>query len=95
MIGTLTEALEENRSRQAKLKETIDSLEHGRPMKKPAQNPVIARNPVTVFYAPYFKDADLYTHPPNMETLAILQEAEAFPGNEPEGIENKETISWM
>ena len=69
MIGSLTEALQENRSRQAKLKETIDSLEHGRPMKRPAQNPVIARNPVTVFYAPYFKDANLYTHPPNTETL--------------------------
>ena len=24
--------------------------------------------------------------PPNLETLAVLQEAEAFPGNEPEGI---------
>ena len=30
--------------------------------------------------------ATLIVHvPPNLETLAVLQEAEAFPGNEPEG----------
>ena len=63
------EALNENRSRQDKLKETIDSLEQGRPVKKPSQNAVIARNPVTVFHAPYFKDVNLYTHPPNDDTL--------------------------
>ena len=63
------EALNENRSRQEKLKETIDSLEQGRPVKKPSQNAVIARNPVTVFHAPYFKDVNLYTHPPNDDTL--------------------------
>ena len=69
MIDSLTDSLAENRSRQEKLKERIDSMEQGRPVKKPSQNPVIARNPVTVFYAPYFKDADLYTHPPNTDTL--------------------------
>ena len=31
--------------------------------------------------------------PPNLETLAVLQEAEAFPGNEPEGIKIKRRIS--
>ena len=33
--------------------------------------------------------------PPNLETLAVLQEAEAFPGNEPEGIDIKGTIYWI
>ena len=69
MIENLNEALAQNRSRQDKLKETIDSLEQGRPVKKPSQNAVIARNPVTVFYAPYFKDINLYTHPPNDDAL--------------------------
>ena len=43
-IGTLMEALNENRSRQDKLKETIDSLEQGRPVKKPSQNAVLIMN---------------------------------------------------
>ena len=32
--------------------------------------PCIARNPVTVFHAPYFKDVNLYTHPPNEDTVS-------------------------
>ncbi len=64
----LEDGLAENRARQEKLKEDIDCLEAGRPVKKHAENPIIARNPITIFYAPYFKDVNLYTHPPNEDT---------------------------
>ena len=71
MMQLINEALRTNMSRQAYLQEEIDLIDKGRPANKPIipQNPVIARNPITVFYAPYFKDANLYTHPPNMDTL--------------------------
>ena len=72
MLQLVSEALTTNLNRQARLKEEIDMIDNN---KKPnvgnwkasilPQNPVIARNPVTVFYAPYFKDVNLYTHPPN------------------------------
>ena len=71
MMQLINEALKTNMSRQAYLQEEIDLIDKGRPANKSVipQNPVIARNPVTVFYAPYFKDANLYTHPPNNDSL--------------------------
>lgn len=72
----LEDALFENKEKQEKLRNNIDSLERGRPVKEEAENPVIARNPVTVFYAPYFKDVNLYTHPPNEDTLLRQEKGE-------------------
>ena len=72
MMQLISEALKANMSRQAYLRDEIEKGDRpGGAATKPLipQNPVIARNPVTVFYAPYFKDANLYTHPPNSDTL--------------------------
>ena len=55
--------------RQQKLTEEINDISCGKPLEDqdnaPSQNSIISRNPVTVFHAPYFKDVNLYTHPPN------------------------------
>ena len=67
-IQSLENALAENKARQSQIREELDSSQVDIVATKVAQNPVIARNPVTVFYAPYFKDVNLYTHPPNVDT---------------------------
>ena len=76
MIRSLEDSLAENRARQQAIKDDIDAMHVGIPIKRTFQNPVIARNPVTVFYAPYFKDANLYTHPPNSDTILRKQNLE-------------------
>ena len=51
-----------------KLTEEINDISCGKPLELKeglGQNSIISRNPVTVFHAPYFKDVNLYTHPPN------------------------------
>ena len=74
MMQMVSEALTANLKRQAYLNEAVDMIDSGRRTTATSkiilpQNPVIARNPVTVFHAPYFKDVNLYTHPPNSDTL--------------------------
>jgi len=74
LIENLEEALKENQERQANLTSEIEALSAGLPLdattrKESRQNSVIARNPLTIFHAPYFKDVNLYTHPPNEDTL--------------------------
>ena len=71
-IESLEEALGENKLSQSRLRREIDDLGAGKPVKQMKtlyQNSVIARNSVTVFHAPYFKDVNLYTHPPNEDVL--------------------------
>ena len=53
--------------------EEINDISCGKPLELKeglGQNSIISRNPVTVFHAPYFKDVNLYTHPPNQDKLA-------------------------
>ena len=79
-IETLEDSLKENELRQVKLSQEIEELSLGRPInqnhKDRHQNNILARNPVTVFHAPYFKDINLYTHPPNTDTIAKQSKGE-------------------
>jgi len=73
LIETLQASLKENEERQQKLTEEINDISCGKPLEDqdntPSQNSIISRNPVTVFHAPYFKDVNLYTHPPNQDKI--------------------------
>ena len=73
LIESLQGSLKENEDRQQKLTEEINAISCGKPLESNdqghGQNSIISRNPVTVFHAPYFKDVNLYTHPPNQDNL--------------------------
>jgi hypothetical protein len=57
LIENLEVALEETQSKQGQLTSEIETLQRGLVVKEkePPQNPIVARNTITVFYAPYFK----------------------------------------
>ena len=68
-LASLEEQLQENSRRQAEVDQEIQILMSGGKSSSFGFAPSNKRS-VNVFAVPYFKDVNLYSHPPNADTLA-------------------------
>lgn len=79
LLQTLQKELERNLSRQSEIDLKVSDLNFAQLMKSQSstsKHRVLARKPISVFAAPYFKDKDLYGPPPNEDTMKKRQNKE-------------------